>query len=370
MQIKIADIVQSLDQLVPLSHKESYDNVGLLVGDTNFPLQGVLTCLDVTEDILLEAKEKECNLIVSHHPVIFSGLKRLTGATLQERLVLQAIKKKIAIYALHTNLDNVKEGVNGYAAKLLDLKECRILRPRQATLSKLEVFLPKEAYESVREALHRAGAGSIGKYSECSFRSEGVGTFLPDESAMPYVGTSAKLEEVKELRLEVVLPTYKEASVCRSLLKAHPYQQVAYYVTRLSNTDPEVGAGIIGRLPRSLSVEDFLHLLSNTFSTSCIRYTSYSRPIEWVAFCGGAGGFLLEDALRAGVEAFVSSDMKYHDFFDTPSQIMCCDVGHAESEAHVKDVIRMALQKKFPNIAVKSTSLSTNPVHYFTTYGK
>ena len=370
MQQKVLDIVCSLDQLAPAVYKEHYDNVGLLVGDANWLLRGVLTCLDVTEGILQEAKEKDCNLVVSHHPIIFRGLKRLTGGTLQERLIFRAIEEKIAIYALHTNLDNVVEGVNAYAAKLLGLRDCRLLRPRQNTLSKLETLLPKEAYESVRKALHVAGAGAIGDYSECSFRSEGVGTFLPSESATPHIGVAGKLEEVEELRLEVILPTYKEAEVCRALLQAHPYQQAAYYITRLSNEDQEIGAGIVGRLPEVLSVEDFLHLLSEAFSASCIRHTSYDRPIEWVAFCGGAGGFLLQDAIRAGAEAFVSADMKYHDFFDTPPQIMCCDVGHAESEAHVKDLIRIALQKKFPNIAIQSTSLSTNPIHYFTTYGK
>ena len=370
MQPKVGDIAQSLETLAPPAHQEAYDNVGLLVGDAEWPLRGVLSCLDLTEAILEEAEEKDCNLIVAHHPVIFKGLKRLTGGSLQQRLILRAIRSSVALYALHTNLDNVTGGVSGHAAELLRLQDCRVLRPRHHTLSKLETLLPKEAYEPVRKALHAAGAGAIGDYSECSFRSQGVGTFLPNEAATPYIGTSGRLEEVEELRLEVILPTHKESAVCAALLEAHPYQQVAYYVTRLVNTDPQVGSGVVGQLPSPHSVEDFLQLLQRTFGAQLIRHTAYDRPIERVAFCGGSGGAMLQDAVQARAEAFVSADMRYHDFFDTPSEIMCCDIGHAESEAHVKDLICKVLQKKFPNIAVHSTKLSTNPVHYFTAHGK
>ena len=320
--------------------------------------------------VLTEAKKRGCNLIVAHHPVIFQGLKRLTGKTLQERLIFQAIQDNIALYAMHTNLDNVLAGVNGHAAELLGLRACRVLRPRVGSLSKLAVLLPTAAYAPIRKALHAAGAGTLGEYAECSFRTAGIGTFLPKAHATPYIGTPDKLEEVEELRLEVIFPTHKAQVVCAALKKAHPYEEPAYYLTTLKNTNKEVGAGVLGELPNSLSAATFLKHVSKVFNARCIRHTSGAERIKKVAFCGGAGGFLLTDAAQAGADAFVTSELKYHDFFDASAVPMLCDIGHAESEEHVKTFIYTRMKKKFPNIAIHMATFSTNPISYHILHGE
>ena len=363
--MKIKEVVCFLDELAPLCYQESYDNVGLLVGDPSQELQSILTTLDVSESTLEEAKKKGSNLIVSHHPIIFKGLTRLTGRSLQERLIVDAIKSQIALYAMHTNLDNLSCGLNMHAAHLLKLSQCRILRPKRDTLSKLETLLPEDQADQVLAALHEAGAGSIGPYTHCSFRSEGLGTFLPGEGANPFVGKPHQLEKLKEIRLELILPSHRESAVLEALLSAHPYEQPAYYFTRLSNQDPAVGSGVVGHLPTPLSVGEFLQILSDSFGATCIRHTSYTASVERVAFCGGASSFLLPDAFKSGAQAFVSADLKYHDFFDAPPGLLLCDIGHAESEEHVKRWISDQLKQKFPNIAVQSSSHSTNPIHYF-----
>ena len=277
---------------------------------------------------------------------------------------MECLAKKIAVYAIHTNLDNVVPGLNTYAAKLLSLKQVQVLAPKTGTLSKLVTFIPMQSYEEVSSALYKAGAGRTGHYSNCGFRIQGKGTFLPNEGAHPYLGKKHQLEEVEELRLETLVPTYKIREVCQALISSHPYEEVAYYTEPLSNLDSYVGAGVVGNLPNSLSSKKFLALLKKTFSLAHIRHTIAHKDISRVAFCGGSGSFLIDAAIRKHADVLVTADIKYHDFFDMSAQLMLCDIGHAESEAHVKILLHKEIQKKFPNIAVHTSNISTNPIQY------
>ncbi|WP_221393267.1 Nif3-like dinuclear metal center hexameric protein [Dyadobacter sp. NIV53] len=363
---QIKDITRVLEKLAPLSYQESYDNAGLLVGSPETEITGILFSLDVTEEIVTEAKNKNCNLIVAHHPIIFKGLKRLNGSNYVERTVIKAIKNDIAIYASHTNLDHVKQGVNWKIAERLGLENVKILSPKSQLLKKLTFFAPKANSQAVLEALFEAGAGSIGQYHNCSFKLEGTGTFLPDESAHPFIGTAGNLEEVNEHRIEVMLPAHLESRIISVLHQVHPYEAVAYYMHALENKNQEVGAGAIGELSEAMEVNDFLQLLKSRMNAGVVKYTApFEKKIKRVAVCGGAGSFLLSDAKRANADVFVTADYKYHEFFDAENNIMICDIGHYESEVFTKDLLYHYLSGKFSNFALCLSEVNTNPVKYF-----
>jgi dinuclear metal center YbgI/SA1388 family protein len=362
----IKDITSYLEQLAPLAYQESYDNAGLIVGFPDTKVTGVLATLDCTEEIIHEAIKRDCNLIVAHHPIVFKGLKRFNGKNYVERAVMLAIKNDIAIYATHTNLDSVKGGVNYQIAQRLGLENIKILSPKKQTLKKLVTFVPIENTELLLSALHSAGAGQIGEYKNCSFSVSGNGRFTPAENANPYIGTLDKAEEVLENRIEVIFNAHQESQIIRALKKAHPYEEVAYYVSTLENENQEVGSGILAELPESVTEIDFLHLLKERMGLQIIRHTALlGKEIKKIAICGGAGGFLLKDAIQQGAEVFVTADYKYHEFFDAENQIIICDIGHYESEVYTKDLIVRYLSEKFSNFAVLKSQVNTNPVQYF-----
>lgn len=362
---KIKDIAAALERLAPLAYQESYDNAGLLVGDPTAEVARVLVSLDVTEAVVQEAISQQCELIVAHHPIIFKGLKKLTGASYVERTVIQAIRGNVAIYAAHTNLDHVVGGVNSRLASIIGLEKVRVLSPRRQTLSKLVSFVPVEDTSRVLNALYEAGAGQIGHYKNCSFRSEGTGTFQPDEQANPHVGTALVQEEVQENRIELIFPSHLQQQVVRALRRAHPYEEVAYYLSTLENVNQEVGTGMIGELPQAMPERDFLLFLKEAMQLDCIRHTEWlGREVKTVAVCGGAGYFLLPDAIRQGADVLVTADFKYHEFFDAERKILIADIGHYESEVHTKNLISAYLSENFANIAVILSSTVTNPVKY------
>jgi dinuclear metal center YbgI/SA1388 family protein len=364
--IQIKDIIRELEFLAPPSYQESYDNAGLLVGSPGTSVTGVLLSLDVTEDVVEEAIQKNCNLVVAHHPIVFKGLKKLNGKNYVERTVIKAIKNDIAIYAIHTNLDHVATGVNWEIARRLGLGNIKILAPKRQLLTKLAFFAPVENTQIVLEALFKAGAGKIGAYENCSFRTEGTGTFLPGESANPAIGESGKPEEVLEHRCEVMFPAHLTNNILAALREKHPYEEVAYYLTTLENENQEVGAGAVGELPEAMPIEEFLRLLKVSMNVSVVKYTETSnRKIKRVAVCGGAGSFLLPDAIRSKADAFVTADYKYHEFFDAENKIMICDIGHYESEVFTKNLLHNYLSGKFPNFALCLSDVNTNPVRYF-----
>lgn len=362
----IKEILTELEKLAPLPYQEDYDNAGLLVGSPNTEVTGILFTLDITEEIVEEAIRKQCNLIVAHHPIIFKGLKKLNGKNYVERTVIKAIKNDIALYATHTNLDHVTGGVNWQIAKRLGLHNIKVLAPKKQILNKLAFFCPVENTQAVLQALFEAGAGEIGEYSNCSFRSEGLGTFLPGDNANPAIGERGELETVKEHRVEVMLPSHLQAQVLGALRRAHPYEEVAYYMSALENENQVVGAGAIGELSEPLEAADFLAHLKNNMEASVVKHTEPTgRKIRRVAVCGGAGSFLLRNAISAGADAFVTADYKYHEFFDAEGRIMICDIGHYESEVFTKNLLHDYISGKFSNFALCLSEISTNPVRYF-----
>ncbi len=364
--MKISEIISVLEKLAPSVLQEGYDNAGLLTGDPSWDCKSVICTLDCTEEIVKEAIAKNCNLIVAHHPIIFGGLKKITGRNYVEKTIIKAIKNDIAIYAIHTNLDNIIDGVNSKIADKLGLSNRKILSHKSSILKKLFTFVPLEHVSAVKDAIFNAGAGHIGNYSECSFSHEGFGTFKGQEGTNPFVGQPGKRHEEKEMKLEVIFPGWLQEKVISALIKSHPYEEVAYDVISLDNAHQGIGAGLIGDLSVPTKEEDFLAMLKEQFGLKIVRHTRLlQRPISRVAVCGGAGSFLVSRALSAGAQAYITADMKYHEFFDANDKMIICDIGHYESEQFTIDLLAEHLQQKFPTFAVLKPDHSTNPVYYF-----
>jgi dinuclear metal center YbgI/SA1388 family protein len=361
----IQDILSFLDQVAPPAYQESYDNATLICGDKNWTLKGVVCTLDCTEAVVEEAIALGANLIVAHHPIVFKGLKSLTGKTYVERTLIKAIQADVAIFAIHTNLDNVANGVNKRISNRLELSKTRILQPKRKLLTNLVFFVPTASKNQVLEAVFQAGAGRIGEYSDCAFSSAGLGQFTPSEKANPTLGQPGHPHEEAELRVEVILPTHLSQRVLSALKAAHPYEEVAYYLSNLENENQEVGAGMIGELAQPMTEEAFFRHLKSTMNLSIIKTSPLTnKPIQRVAVCGGAGIFLLEDAKRAGADVFITSDVKYHEFFDAEGALILCDIGHYESEIFTKDLLGDELSQNFPNIALYLSKVVTNPTSY------
>lgn len=364
--IKIREVSGYLESLAPLSTQESYDNCGLIIGNPNDEVKGVLVTLDCTEEIIEEAISIGANLIVAHHPIVFKGLKKLTGKDYVERTVLKAIKNDIAIYAIHTNYDNYRFGVNAEIGRRMGLTNIKILDPKANILNKVVCFIPSEHVDTVREAMFDAGAGNIGDYAECGFTTEGNGTYMPIEGADPFEGKIGERSNVSEVRFEVITESYKLGAVLAAMQQAHPYEEVAHEVYTLMNQHSYIGSGMIGEFEESMEEKAFLSLLKDKFNAEGIRYTSLlGKPVRRVAFCGGSGSFLLSKAKRAKADFFVTGDFKYHEFFDAENEIVIADIGHFESEQFTSDRLCDILTKKFPTFAVHLTKVNTNPINYF-----
>jgi dinuclear metal center YbgI/SA1388 family protein len=364
--MKIFDIISAVEVFAAPELQEEYDNAGLITGNSSWECSGTLCTLDVTVDVVREAKENNCNLIVAHHPIIFRGLKRINGKNYVEQVIIEAIKNDIAIYAAHTNLDNVVLGVNGMIAKKLGLQNTTILQPKNKMLRRLITFAPINKAELVRQAVFAAGAGHIGKYSECSFNSEGTGTFKAGQGADPYVGEIGQLHQEKETKIEIIYPFYLETQVVKALIDNHPYEEVAYDIFTMDNVHFGIGAGIIGELETAMEEREFLQLVKDRFKANGIKYTPLlGKPIKKVAVCGGAGSFLIKRAIQQKADIYITGDVKYHEFFDADSRLVLADIGHYESEQFTIDLLHELLVEKFPTFAVLKTSVNTNPVRYF-----
>lgn len=360
----IKSVITFLENIAPRQLQESYDNAGLITGNPSDMVKGALIALDCTEEVVDEAIRKGANLIIAHHPIVFKGLKSFTGKNYVERAIIKAIKHDIAIYALHTNLDNVSQGVNRKLAEKLALVNLSILRPLR-NLVKLVFFCPVTDTSSVLQAVHEAGAGQIGEYSGCSFKVTGQGRFTPSENSKPTIGEPNKSQEVSEDRIEVILPAYLEQKILNALNEVHPYEQVAYFLTKLENINQDNGAGMLGELQQPMSKNDFLLYVKTKLNLDVIRYSGDAKSIKKVAVCGGAGAFLLTDALSRNADAFITGDIKYHDFFDAENSLLYCDVGHYESEIGTKELLYDFLTENFTTFALHLTECVTNPIKYF-----
>ena len=367
MSLKLFEIIHELEAIAHPSLQESYDNSGLLVGDKNAVIHAALVCLDCTEDVVNEAIEKKCNLIIAHHPVIFGGLKKLIGENDVQKVIVKAIQHNISIYACHTNLDNVlNQGVNGKIAQKLGLKDCSVLQPKHNLLQKLEVFVPHENAQALKTALFEAGAGKIGNYSDCSFSSEGQGSFKPNIGAKPTIGSIDDLEHVSETKIEVVFPKWKSNNVITAMLEAHPYEEVAYQLLNTENRINGYGSGVVGILENPMSETDFLHYLKEKMELDVFKHTHFTgRTVSKIAVCGGAGAFLIGKAKSVCADVYVTSDIKYHEFFEAEKQLILCDIGHFESEKFTIELIIEVLSKKFPNFATIFAQTNTNPIQYY-----
>ncbi len=364
--MQIAEVIKFLESLANPSLQEHYDNAGLITGNADWECKGIICSLDSTEEVIKEAIKKKCNLVVAHHPIVFGGLKKINGKNYVEKTVITAIKNDIAIYAIHTNLDNVIDGVSGKMATMLGLKNLSVLSPKENMLKKLFVFAPVEKSAEVRDAIFAAGGGHIGNYSECSFNVEGTGTFKAGAETNPYVGNIGEQHQERELKIEVVFPAFLENKVVTAMKRAHPYEEVAYDVITLSNSHPGTGAGVIGELPEEMGESLFLDRLKAVFRLRVVRHTQLmNKPVKRVALCGGAGSFLISSALRSGADIYITGDVKYHEFFDANERMIIADIGHYESEQFTIDLLQEILEQKFPTFAVLKTEVMTNPVHYF-----
>jgi dinuclear metal center YbgI/SA1388 family protein len=361
----VDEVIKIIESFAPIALQESYDNVGLITGNRRDEVKGVLICLDSTEEVVDEALLKNCNLIIAHHPIIFSGLKKITGSNYIERTIIKAIKNDIAIYAVHTNLDNIKQGVNQKICDKLKLTNTKILVPAKQVLSKLVVFCPESHAEQVRNAIFHAGAGTIGEYDECSFNSKGIGTFRPSAESDPYVGKIGVRSEEPEIKIETILPKYLQNEVLKAIKQVHPYEEVAYDLITLENHHQLIGAGMIGELENKMDEMEFLNQVKEVFKSGCVKYTKLlQKEVKRVAVCGGSGSFLLQNAISAGADVFITADFKYHQFFDADNRILIADIGHYESEQYTAEIIYNLLYKKIATFAVCFSEKNTNPINY------
>jgi dinuclear metal center YbgI/SA1388 family protein len=362
----IKKIIELLDEWAPKAYAEDFDNVGLLIGNDKEECKGVLVSLDCTEKVVVEAIENKCNLIVCFHPIVFSGLKKITGKNYVERVVIKAIQNNICIVALHTRLDNHPEGVNDILCKRLGLTKTKVLIPKKESLKKLSTYVPVTHQDTVLEALHNAGAGSIGNYSECSFTSEGIGRFRGNENSTPFTGQSNEKTIVKEIHIEVVFESHLNLAIQNALQHSHPYETVAFEIFNLDNPNSELGMGRIGILEEVMNPNDFLSYVKKTLNTALIRHSPIlTKKIQKVAVLGGSGSFAIENAKQQGADAFITADLKYHQFYMGEKTLFLVDVGHYESEQFTKNLIFDFLSKKMPNFAIVLSSTKTNPVNYY-----
>lgn len=361
----IKDLTDYLETIAPSNYQESYDNSGLIVGAYNQSISRALVSLDCTEAIVDEAIATGCDIIISHHPIVFKGLKRFNGSNYVERVVMKAIANNIAIYAIHTNLDSVASGVNAKICEKIGLSNCRILAPKDGLLKKLSFFVPIASADDVKAAIFNAGAGEIGNYSNCSFSVTGEGTFKANENATPFVGKANELHIETEQKVEVIYPAQAESRMINALLNAHPYEEVAYDLYHLSNKHQHVGAGMVGELREEMDGLSFLKHLKKSMELAVIRHTEIlPQKVKRVAVCGGSGSFLLKDAMKAKADVFVTADFKYHEFFDADKKLIIADIGHFESEQFTQHLLLDVITEKFPNFAIRLTENNTNPIKY------
>ena len=362
----ISEVSEILDGLAPLHHAEDFDNVGLLVGNPKENVKGILVTLDTLENVVDEAIDKGCNLIVSFHPIVFKGLKRFIGANYVERAVMKAITKNIAIYSMHTALDNSRLGVNAKICEVLGLENTQIMIPKKGTIKKLVTYVPKDKLDEVRQALFNVGAGSIGNYDNCSFNIDGLGSFRPGQNSTPTIGEQGKVHFEKEVQLNMLFDAAMEKRVVKAMYGAHPYEEIAYEITTLENPNQHIGMGMVGDLSNDMDESDFLEFLKLKMNAQVVRHSQLmGKRVRRIAVLGGSGAFAIAAAKKAKADVYVTADVKYHQFFEAEGELVIADIGHFETEQFTKNLLVDFLKEKIPNFAVTLSESITNPIKYF-----
>lgn len=363
--MQLNELIHFFEKEYPLQLQEDYDNCGLQIGDTSLSIRGILVSLDCSEAVVTEAIEHNCNLIICHHPLLFYGLKQIGASSYVERVVRMCIKNDIAVYAIHTNLDNHPEGVNAEIGRRIGLINTKILAPKTNALYKLIVYTPKDSLKALDAAIFKAGGGGIGNYTECHFRQEGIGTFTPGVLANPTSGTIGVRSQESELKVEYIVDSQHLPHVLKAMNESHPYEEVAHDIILLKNQDTRYGAGLIGELETPCEEMAFLAQLKKIFNSKGIRHTKLiTKPIKKVALCGGSGSFLTKDAIRSGADCYITADIKYHEFFDADERILLIDIGHYESEQYTSTLLIEKIKENFTNFAVRLSEINTNPINY------
>ncbi|MDD2634239.1 MAG: Nif3-like dinuclear metal center hexameric protein [Bacteroidales bacterium] len=361
--MKVKEIISALEEFAPPQLQEDYDNTGLNIGNPNSVITGVLLCIDIIEEVIDEAIKSGCNMIVSHHPLIFGKLKKITGSNYIEKCIIKAIKNDISIYCGHTSFDSVDKGVSYTICEKLELQNLKILSPKKDFLKKISVYIPEKHVEKVRLAMFKAGAGSIGNYSSCSFNVSGTGSFKAGTNTNPYIGKKGQIHYEPEIKSEMVFPAHLESKIISAMLSTHPYEEVAYEIFSIDNEWNKAGLGMTGEPIMPLEEKELLKILKEKFNVENIRHSKLlGTKINKIAVCGGSGADFIKTAINSGAQVFISGDIKYHDYFLTENKILIIDIGHFESEQFTKEIFYDIITKKKPNFAVRFSKINTNPI--------
>lgn len=364
--IPLRTLLACIEQWAPFSWQESYDNAGLILGDPDRNVTEALVCFDVTPEVVDEAVRIGAGLIVSHHPAIFKGIKRINPASRLGYMIKQSLCHDIAWCALHTNLDNTLNGVNSYLCEQLGLKDVQPLAPLQDIYGKLQVYVPEAYAEKLRQALAEAGCGAGARYDACSYSSRGEGRFRAGSQAHPFSGQIGELHCEAECKIECLYPLHKTRQVLDVLRTNHPYEEPAFDLLPLRNEATGQGAGAIGNLQESMQETELLDKLKELTGTHCIRHSGFrGRKIRRIALCGGSGGSFIGNACARQADAYITGDLKYHDFADAGSGTWLVDIGHFESEKFAMELIFRFIRKNFPNFAVSISEQARNPVSFY-----
>src|SRR5690606_33073953 len=363
--MRIKDVISTIETIAPLDYAEDFDNVGLLIGDQSTKVTGVLVTLDTLESVVDEAIEKNCNLIVSFHPIIFKGLKKINGDSYVERVIMKSIQNNIAIFSIHTALDNCLQGVNDIICNTLNISNKKILLPQKGTIKKLSTYVPLTDADTLRIALFESGAGQIGNYENCRFNINGTGTFQGNDMSNPVKGTKGEFHKEQETQISVTFQNHLESKILKSLFENHPYEEIAFEVITLDNYNQTVGIGMVGELEKEMRTQDFLQFVKKKMNVTVIKHSKITKEtVKRIAVLGGSGSFAISAAKAVNADMFITSDLKYHDFFSAESDIIVVDIGHYESEQFTKNFLVDYLSKKITNFAVVLSTTNTNPVKY------
>ena len=361
----VKEVINYLDEFSPFCYAEEFDNVGLIIGDYTQKVNGILVTLDSTESVIDEAIKSKCNLIISFHPIIFNDIKSITTNTYVERVIHKSIKNNISIIAIHTSLDNSIKGVNSAICKKLDIKNYKILIPKERTIKKLTTYIPSENVAKLKSEIFKIGGGSLGKYDNCSFSYKGLGSFKGNKKSNPKIGNKLTYTEIEEVCVNITFLKHLEKEVVKALKENHPYEEIAYEINTLENSNQNIGMGMIGELASSMDENKFLSFLKKKMKSKLIKHSKkIGKKIAKIAVLGGSGSFAIENAINSGADAFVTSDLKYHDYFKAENKILLVDIGHYESEQYTKNLIFNFLTKKIPNFAIVLSKTNTNPIMY------